>query len=396
MTQMADETPIRVDLVEAAPTLPPPKPNPIRPERMAMVFFGLFAALIVFGVIRVLAAYVTPIILGGILVTLTYKLYRRLRAKLNGRENLAAMLMILGVTLLVILPALVLSMVLIDQASDVFQRFENTDMKTVLARVQVSERLSFLKRFGVDPAKLDLERSVATAIKRIPALVATRGGQLLAGFANAIIGFFIMLFAMFFLYTEGDRLIREIKLLSPLPDKYDQEIFGKFKDVVDATFRGQMLTALAQGAVTGIGFMIAGLPGGVFWGAIAALFAVLPMVGAATIWVPGTIYLFIAASGGDTPMWKAIFLLVWGIGVVSTIDNVVRPWAMKGKADLSAVILLISILGGLKAFGLLGLILGPLLFAMFVTVVHIYKNFFRRPLEQQNVPVGGQTRQVTP
>lgn len=390
---MADETSIEVEPIE--PPAPPPKPNPARPEKMAMVFFGIFAALIVFGVLRILAAYVTPIILGGVLVTLTYKLYRRLRAKLKGRENLAAILMILGVTLLVILPALVLSMVLINQAADVFQRFENTDMKEVLARVQVSERLSFLNRFGVDPAKLDLERSVATAIKRIPALVATRGGQFLAGFANAIIGFFIMLFAMFFLYTEGDHLIHEIKLLSPLPDKYDQEIFGKFKNVVDATFRGQMLTALAQGAATGIGFMIAGLPGGVFWGAIAALFAVLPMVGAATIWVPGTIYLFIASGSGDTPLWKAIFLLAWGIGVVSTIDNVVRPWAMKGKADMSAVILLISVLGGLKAFGMLGLILGPLLFAMFVTVVHIYKSFFRRPLEEQNVPVGGPPRQVT-
>jgi len=393
MTAMADETPIPVEPVE--PT-PPPKPNFARPGKMAMVFFGFFAALILFGVLKILAAYVTPIILGGVLVTLTYKLYRRLRTRLKERENLSAMLMILGVTLLVILPALVLSMVLINQASDVFQRFENTDMKAVLAGVQVSERLSFLKNFGVDPAKLDLERSVATAVKKIPALVATRGGQFLAGFANAIIGFFIMLFAMFFLYTEGDRLLREIKLLSPLPDKYDQEIIGKFKDVVDATFRGQMLTALAQGAAAGIGFMIAGLPGGVFWGAIAALFAVLPMVGAATIWVPGTIYLFIAASGGDAPMWKAVFLLVWGIGVVSTIDNVVRPWAMKGKADMSAVILLISILGGLKAFGMLGLILGPLLFAMFVTVVHIYKSFFKRPLELQNVPVGGQVRQVTP
>jgi len=393
MTPMADETPISVDPVEANP---PPKPNLARPGKMAMVFFGLFAALILFGVLQILAAYVTPIMLGGVLVTLTYKLYRRLRTRLKERENLSALLMILGVTLLVILPALVLSMVLINQASDVFQRFENTDMKVVLARIQVSERLSFLKSFGVDPAKLDLEQSVATAVKRIPALVATRGGQFLATFANAIIGFFIMLFAMFFLYTEGDRLLREIKLLSPLPDKYDQEIIGKFKDVVDATFRGQMLTALAQGAVTGIGFMIAGLPGGVFWGAIAALFAVLPMVGAATIWVPGTIYLFIAAGSGDTPMWKAVFMLAWGIGVVSTIDNVVRPWAMKGKADMSAVILLISILGGLKAFGMLGLILGPLLFAMFVTVVHIYKNFFRRPLELQNVPVGGRARQVTP
>jgi predicted PurR-regulated permease PerM len=178
--------------------------------------------------------------------------------------------------------------------------------------------------------------------------------------------------------------VHELKFLSPLPDEYDEEIIHKFRSVVDATFRGQVLTAIAQGLVTGIGLAIAGVPAPILWGAVAALFSLIPMVGAAAVWVPASIYLFVLASMDRIGWGWGIFLVVWGIAVVSVVDNLIRPWAMKAGTNMHAIVLFFSIIGGLSAFGFVGIILGPLVVALLVTVIAIYRDFFQKPLQAQN------------
>ncbi len=168
----------------------------------------------------------------------------------------------------------------------------------------------------------------------------------------------------------------QLSVLSPLPKRYDREFGERFKDVIDATFRGQLFTGLAQGFMTGVGLAIAQVPGAGFWGAVAALLSLIPMVGAAAVWVPASIYLVIAASMGSRPWWQAIFLIIWGVLFVSLVDNIVRPWAMKGKAQLPAIPLLFAVLGGLQAFGFVGLVIGPLVFSLLMSIIDIYKSSF--------------------
>ena len=149
---------------------------------------------------------------------------------------------------------------------------------------------------------------------------------------------------MFFFYTEGEEILTQLSILSPLPKRYDDEFRARFRDVIEATFRGQLFTGIAQGVMTGIGLAIAQVPGAGFWGAVAALLSLIPMVGAAAVWVPASIYLVISASIGSRPWWQALFMIGWGVLPVSLIDNVVRPWAMKGKAQLPAIPLYHAIL----------------------------------------------------
>jgi predicted PurR-regulated permease PerM len=137
------------------------------------------------------------------------------------------------------------------------------------------------------------------------------------------------------------------------------------------------MTGVAQGLATMVGLLIAKVPAAFFWGSVATVISLLPMVGAAAIWVPASIYLYVAAAMGRGAYWQAIFLTLWGVFVVSVIDNVVRPWAMKGKAQLPAIPLLFSVLGGMQAFGLVGLVIGPLVFSLLMTIVDIYKRSFR-------------------
>jgi predicted PurR-regulated permease PerM len=166
-------------------------------------------------------------------------------------------------------------------------------------------------------------------------------------------------------------------ILPPLPRRYARERAGKPAAVIDATFRGQVMTSLAQGVATTVGLLIASVPGALLWGSVAAILSMLPMVGAAVVWVPATIYLGIQAYLGHGSWGWCIFMALWGVLVVSMIDNVVRPWVMRGRAELPAIPLLFAVLGGLQAFGFIGLVIGPLVFSLVKSVIDIYKESFR-------------------
>jgi predicted PurR-regulated permease PerM len=349
----------------------------------AVVFFALFGLLLLWAAGKILAPFVNALIFAATLVILTFPLYRKLRVKLHGRNGLATSIMLLGITLVILIPAFVLLLLLLQQASGLFNKVQAADVQRTMASMNIPGKLEWVRHYvpSFDPASISPERLLLPVAKAAPAWVAAHGAAVLGGVAGAVVGFALTLLAAWFFYTEGESLVRELKRLSPLDDRYDEELFAKFDDVINATFRGQVSTALAQGAATGIGFAIAGVSGAIFWGAVAALMSLLPMVGAAAVWVPATIYLFIYASVNHTGLFPPIFLLVWGILVVSMIDNIVRPWAMKGRTEMPTVPLLFSILGGVQAFGFIGILLGPLVLALLVAVVDIYKKTFNRPGE---------------
>lgn len=349
-----------------------------REQPITTVFFLAIALIIAWAGIKILLPFLTPILLAAIIVTFTWPVYRRIRDRVKGRSNLAATLMLLIVTVTIILPASLLILLLIQQASTLFVTIQNTDYSDVLESLRIQERIAYIQRVApwVDIEAIQPGKLIVGAVERIPRWVATYGGSLLASLTNVAIGFVFMLLAAFFFYVEGESIVDELRIISPLPDEYERQIVDSFKGVIDATFRGQILTAIAQGFVTAIGLAIAGIPAAAFWGAVAAIFSLIPMVGAAAVWVPAAIYLFARSAMHDSSLVPAIFLVIWGALVVSLVDNLIRPWAMRRGTNMSAILLFFSILGGIRAFGIIGLILGPLVFALFVTMVQMYKYFF--------------------
>jgi predicted PurR-regulated permease PerM len=332
--------------------------------------------------VRILSPFATPLLLGAIVATFTYRPYRAVVARLRGRRNAAAVVMLVAVTLVIFIPAIGLAILLVQQATTLIRLFQETDVQAVIATLRLQERADVLRNVipGFDPATLRLDESVMVIVREIPGFVAKRGALFLAGFANLALGLVLMLLALYYFYIDGENLLRQLRYLSPLPDAYDDAMFIKFRGVIDATFRGQFLTAFAQGAVTSIGLAIAQVPGAIFWGAVAAVFALIPMVGAALVWIPAAIYLFARAAVTGSGVGYAIFLIIWGVAVVSVVDNLIRPWAMRSGTQMPAVVLLFSILGGVQAFGMMGLVLGPLVFALFVTVVDIYRGLIGDPI----------------
>lgn len=349
-------------------------PRPVEHRVLALTAFALFAGIILATVGRILMPYFAPILFAGMIVSVSHGPYVRLTARLGGRPQLAAALMLLGIVLLVIVPLALMALLLYQQAASLVEALRDVDLGGLDADPRVVRLTAALHRHvpGINPASINPQQLVLGAVRGLPGLVATSGGRLLGGMANLAFGFLAMLLVSFYFYTEGDRLKGEISSLSPLPSSSNREIAETFRDVIDSTFRGQLVTSASQGVATAVGLWITGVPSALFWGAVASVFALIPVVGPAIVWAPATVYLFLRTDHGG-PLWKPIVLLLWGAVVVSLVDNIVRPLVMSGGTKLSAVVLFFAIIGGLQAFGFIGLLLGPLVFALLVTVVHLYK-----------------------
>lgn len=361
--------------------LKPPEPVPEQREwRLAgLIAFGLLALLVLAAAFLILWPFLSAIVVGAILVVLTYPIYRRLLARLHGRSHLAALLMLVGTTFLLVLPTVLIVVLLIGQAKLLIDTLQSGEAQAMLASLDLAGRLSFLTRHipSFDPATLSPERMILPLLRQVPGWVEQHGQAVLGGLAGLVVGIFLVLLSAYFFFVEGEGVVRELEALSPLPGRYGRQFAARFEAVIDATFRGQLMTSLAQATAITVGLAIARVPGALLWGAVAAVLSLLPMVGAAVVWVPATIYLAVVASLGHRGYGWAIFLALWGLLVVSTIDNVVRPWAMKGRAQLPAIPLLFAVLGGLQAFGFVGLVIGPLVFSLLKSILDIYKESFQ-------------------
>lgn len=350
-----------------------------------IVFFVMLAAGILYATLMIIRPFFSAIVLGASLVSITFPIYVRVRMRLRGRGGLAALLMLVGITFLIIIPAVLLGFLLVDQANGLIAHMQSGDAQRLLRQMDIVGHLQWLRRFGVDPSTVNPQRLVLPVIQQIPGWVARNGPAVLGSVAGAVLAFAFVLLSAYFFYVEGESIIEQLAILSPLPPRYDREFATKFKDVVGATFRGQVMTSLAQGIVTAAGLAIAHVPGALLWGFVATIVSLLPMVGAAAVWVPAAIYLYIDASMGGRGYFGVIFLTLWGILVISIIDNVVRPWAMRGKAQLPAIPLLFAVIGGMQAFGFIGLVVGPLVFSLLMSIIDIYKRSFRIPSSEGEV-----------
>jgi predicted PurR-regulated permease PerM len=178
----------------------------------------------------------------------------------------------------------------------------------------------------------------------------------------------ILAIGIFFFLRDGGRWVRAILDVVPLEQQHKDLLMRRLDETLAAVVRGQLVTAAAQGALSAIGFAIAGLPHPVMLGFGAAFLSLIPFVGAAGMWVPCAAYLFYVG-----PTWAAIFMVIWGVLAISLVDNLLKPVLIGEKARIPTFLLFFGILGGLQLYGFLGVILGPLLIGLLLTFAAIYR-----------------------
>lgn len=184
----------------------------------------------------------------------------------------------------------------------------------------------------------------------------------------------VILFVVYYVLTDGHRLMNYLRRAAPLPAKQVDYLMDEGHNGLKAVFYGQIMTSLIQGGLGGIGFLIAGVPGAVIWAAVMAILSLLPVIGPPVVWIPAAVFLL---TQGD--IWQGTFLIAWGAIVVAQIDNIIRPKLIGDRADIHPLFVLIGVLGGVAAFGFIGLFLGPLLVGITVSILKVWEADYLDP-----------------
>ena len=223
-----------------------------------------------------------------------------------------------------------------------------------------------LAREELSVSAADIQEWITRAAEATLRNVASVGGGVALAALSTLVGFFFGLFILFFMLRDGRSMFDRLQRLIPVPEEHREQLFNHLASVTRGVFYGIGLTALVQGIMVGIGFAIAGLPSPVVFGVLAGILALLPAGGAAIVWIPA--FLFLSAAG----QWKmAVFMLIWGV-IVSTSDNILRPVLVSKYAPVSAFTVFVGVVGGIAAFGTIGIIVGPVFLALVAAILQYF------------------------
>ncbi|MFP5429710.1 MAG: AI-2E family transporter [Gammaproteobacteria bacterium] len=354
-----------------------PVPDHLTIRNSRRLLLGVFLAGLLLLGWQVLSPFVIPVAWAGILVYVTWPLYAWLRARLGGRHTPSALVMTVLLAFILILPILWVVFLLQSEISGVYHQLAQQLARGKLSVPEVildipwlgKELQAFLDRLNASPETLKAQLTEWSnyALNHAVGFVGGVGrnaGKL--GFA---------LLTAFFLYRDGEVVVRQIRqVLSQVLDERIDDYLNAMGDMSRAVVYGIVLTALAQGLLAGIGYAVAGMANPVFLGVLTALIAFIPF-GTPFAWGAVCVWLFLT---GQT--WAAIGLFLWGTFVVSWVDNIIRPLVISNATRIPFLIVMFGVLGGLAAFGMVGLFLGPVILAVMVAV-------WREWLESANTPV---------
>jgi predicted PurR-regulated permease PerM len=340
-----------------------------------IIFLALAALGIGFLCYKILTPFMAAIAWAIILAVAFQAPWVWLERKLPKHRSLAAALLTLAVALIVCLPGGLFAGVLTSQAIDVANRVSaklgSLNVRSVsdlVALPQVAGLLDGIQqRAGLSPD--DLQKLVAGFVTKASALAAAVSRALVLGVFDAVLTFVMVIFLLFFFFKDGRGMARALFELLPTDEAGRQQISGSLQSMLAAIFRGSLLCSLVQGLTGGIGWWIAGLPSPALAGAAMAVFSLLPVGGTALVWLPGAIYLWVTGHHGS-----ATFLFLWGLVVASFLaDNVLRPLLIRGVEDLSTLVVFVGVFGGLAAFGLLGIFIGPVALVLATTLIQVMR-----------------------
>lgn len=340
----------------------------------------VIAALIFF--LEVISPFLTVTLIGAVLVIAFYPLYKWILKLFRGWARTASLVSCLLVVFVIIVPLAFFVVLIAGEAFDTYQ--------VVQAKIESGMFDKYLQwkdggffydlKQSIDPVinldGLDIKKNIIDMAQALSSFLVSQTASFVASFFEIVLGIIVMIFVMFYFFKDGPSIVKRIGHLSPLPTVYESELFAKIASMVKAVVFGVFLTAIIQGIVGGLGFAIVGISNPVFWAAAIAFFSLFPVVGTAIIWFPASVILAIMGEYGG-----AIFIFLWGMFVVGTIDNFVRPYLIGGKAKTYPLLTFLAVLGGVMTMDLKGLVIGPLVLIVLLSFLHIYESEYAKVLK---------------
>lgn len=298
-------------------------------------------------------------------------LHRRLSRSMRQSRNLAALATIIIVVVIVILPLTLITASLVREASGLYGKIQSGEWNAGRYFARVLDALppravTLLEPLGLTDLGATQEKLSAVLMKGTQFLAAQvlKLGQNTFDF---VVSLFVMLYVLFFLLRDGDELSRRITEAIPLRADHKRALLEKFTIVIRATVKGNLVVAALQGALGGLMFWLLGIRAPLLWAVVMAILSLLPAVGAALVWLPVAIYLL--ATGA---VWRGVLLIAYGVLVISLVDNFLRPILVGKDIKMPDYVVLVSTLGGIAIFGFNGLVIGPVIAALFIAVWDIF------------------------
>lgn len=303
-----------------------------------------------------------------VLVIVFYPIHRRLKKRIR-RPGLSAMLSCLLVVLTVVLPLTLLTMAVAEELGKVVpnlpsQLSQLTDRQTTVFG-RVSQWIE--NRFGIDT--LRSQEFMLEQVKRSSEFLLGLSWNLMGNIVSGIVKAFFVVFTMYYLFRDGEKIVDKLPAALPLSRDQSEAIIVRTQEVVSASVYGVVTIAALQGFLGGIAFWALGIPSPVLWAVLMGFVCMIPIAGSFLVWLPLAIYLMI--NGHWT---KAVMLIVWGAAVVSTVDNFLRPKLIGNQTRLHELFVFFSVLGGISVFGVLGLVLGPVVLAITLGLLQTFQH----------------------
>jgi len=316
--------------------------------------------------------YLMTLLLAGIFSSLSQPIYKSILKRTGQHYSLTSALTLLIILLIVIIPLTIILSIVFVQAVQVGQAAGPWIQQTL---AQPGLMLSKLKDLPFYDYLVTYQGTIMTKlgelISSISSLLVNGISQFTASTVHAVFLFFILLYAMFFFIRDGEKLINIILYYLPLEDGPERKLLDHFSSVSRATLKGTFLIGLIQGTLAALGFGLAGISAVVFWGLIMTVLSIIPLIGTSLVWIPAVIYLVLSGH----PV-KAVILGLYCALVVGSIDNILRPILVGKDTKMHELFILLGTLGGIALFGIWGVLIGPVIAALFVSIWDLYGRTF--------------------
>jgi len=350
----------------------------INAERFRATFLLLLVVAISLLFFTMVRSFLMAVFLAAIFSGLLYGLYQRLVRWFNGRESLASIATIFIFIFALLIPLSGFLGIVTTQALDVSQAVgpwlqqqatKPDDLDRLIQRLPFAD--------AVAPYQGQITQKVGELAEHLGEFVFAKLAAATRGTVMFFFMLFVMLYAMFFFLKDGPAVLNRILYYMPLSPEAEDRLVEKFVSVTRATIKGTLVIGVVQGALAGAAFAVTGINGAAFWATVMAVLSILPGIGIALVWVPAAIYLIVI---GKTA--AGIGLALWCGLVAGTVDNLLRPRLVGRDTEMPDLLILLATLGGLALFGAVGIVVGPIVAALFLTIWEIYGEFFKSVLPE--------------
>ncbi|MFC1599964.1 AI-2E family transporter [Patescibacteria group bacterium] len=353
-------------------------------------YFLLAALALLFYLLYVLyQPFLTALIFAVFFATIFYPMHKFIYKIIGGHSRVASLISCLLTLLIIAVPLTFFVTVLLIEAVnasfDIAIKFQSGFFNQYFewwkeGNILYDQFMAFYptiqEKMGGNLLNFDVIGKIAQTAQEVGSNLLTVISTIFNNILMFFLGIVVFFFALYYFYKDGDDILDRIMFITPLPRKHDKAIFKKFKEVSLAMLFGIFFTAIIQGTLAGIGYAIVGIDNPIFWATATALFSLVPLFGTAIIWVPASIFLLISGNviGG-------VGLLLWGTLIVGTVDNFIRPYLIEGRAPVHPLLTFLAVLGGIFAFGLKGIIYGPIILNLLLAFLHIYELEYAKVLK---------------